>query len=1559
ATDSLVLLICHNGGSCSYIVAQSDRMSYTMQCCCGQLIRQHSFYTDVGSNPSGLAQGSSLLQDSGPWTVERHTEKIPTDAYGTILFQGGSQGYKAKFVRLSNDSKIEDIIHLMIKYWRMKLPKLLISIHGGTQKFEIQHSLKEALSRGFIKAAESSEAWIITDGISNGVTTHIRDAIKEEAFRLSHTVCTIGIAPWGVVEGRSDLVGRNVVAPYQSLKNPLSKLHVLNRHHSHFLLVDDGTVGKYGGEIHIRTELEKGVRQQLIHTRTGTHIPIVAVVIEGGPSIIYTVLDYLQQSPPVPVVVCEGSGRAADLLAYVYEQTESCGSLPEGTESDVITAIKKIFTMTHKEAASLLQILLACMRNKNCITVFRTGSEEQQDMDIAILTALLKGITSPNDQLVLALKWNRIDIAKNSIFMCGQQWRTEPLEQAMLDALIMNRVAFVKLLIENGVSVHKFLTIARLEELYKSKQNARNTTLLHLIQDVKKGTLPAGYKITLMDVGLVVELLMGGTFRCNYTKKHFRAMYKSLEQHSPRNASSYTSTISGHTRHEHFIQTAQPYKPKVTRSSAEPKKSTGIAENEDNTIKPFPYPFNDLLIWAVLTNRQSMALFLWQHGEDFLAKALVARKLYLSMYHEVRRNDIVDDTWQNLKANSKAFGKLALDLLDKAYKQNETMAMKLLTCELSNWSRFTCLKLAVFGRLRTFVGHTCTQSLLSDIWMGRLNLRKNSWYKVILGLYLPPIIPLLGYKTKEQMSHIPQSRDAHQMIVEEHKDSDEGIPMDVFHEVKMSEGLQENLTHVRTERKHFPSLRTFYAFYHAPIVKFWFNTFAYLGFLMLYSYVVLTEMKSMPSVQEWIVISVIFTTGLEKIYEIILSEAGKLTHKWKMWFHSYMNINDTFGLITFLIGVGFRLSTAHLTSDSDPYENPMFITGRIIYCLNIIFWFVRLLDFLNVNQEAGPYVLMMGKMITKMFSLLVIMAIVILAFGVPRRGILYPREKPSWYTLKEVVFRPYWMTFGEVFAYEIDACANESVVPYLCGPGTWLLPFLQGVYLIFEYILLVNLLIALFNNVYMQGKEMSDVLWKFQRYHFVMLYQHKPVLPPPLSFISYFTSLMRWIFVQRKKNRLNGTKLYLTQEEQKTLHDFEERCVVMYFNDKKDFDSSNSEERIRVTNERVEQMGDRMKDVGDHVSIIKHSLRCLDYHIGHLQDLSGLTYDALSTLTAQKALESSRSHSIISCDLSLSRQTSDDGIERSAVGRTGRNHHVWSRSLSHPGLEKVHNSRVTKSQRKFLSDTSPVHTIERNNLYRLSQSIPFTQLPPVGELVTVYRLEESSPEIMNNSMSSWSQQGYYAKIEFLGRKEMGGGLRRAVKVICAWCEYDLLKEEQLYIIKSFLPEVVNTWSGVYKEDTVLQLCLREIQQQRAAQKLLFAFNQMKPKTILYSPRFLEVFLLYCHSADQWFTIEECMAGKFRKYNNNTGNENIPKNMLEKTMLAFSHWTYEYTKGEFLVLDLQGVGENLTDPCVIKAGQGRSHDMIFGPANLGDDAIQNFCSKHECNTCCRNLKLPGI
>lgn len=60
-------------------------------------------------------------------------------------------------------------------------------------------------------------------------------------------------------------------------------------------------------------------------------VPVVCVVVEGGPAIVSTVLDYVSHVPPVPVFVFEGSGRAADLLAFLHKHTsvDRYACLPE------------------------------------------------------------------------------------------------------------------------------------------------------------------------------------------------------------------------------------------------------------------------------------------------------------------------------------------------------------------------------------------------------------------------------------------------------------------------------------------------------------------------------------------------------------------------------------------------------------------------------------------------------------------------------------------------------------------------------------------------------------------------------------------------------------------------------------------------------------------------------------------------------------------------------------------------------------------------------------------------------------------------------------------------------------------------------------------------------------------------------------------------------------------------------------------------------------------------------------------------------------------------------
>ena len=53
----------------------------------------------------------------------------------------------------------------------------------------------------------------------------------------------------------------------------------------------------------------------------GLGIPVVLVVVEGGTDCIADARKSLEHN--IPVVVCAGTGRAADILAYAYTHTKT------------------------------------------------------------------------------------------------------------------------------------------------------------------------------------------------------------------------------------------------------------------------------------------------------------------------------------------------------------------------------------------------------------------------------------------------------------------------------------------------------------------------------------------------------------------------------------------------------------------------------------------------------------------------------------------------------------------------------------------------------------------------------------------------------------------------------------------------------------------------------------------------------------------------------------------------------------------------------------------------------------------------------------------------------------------------------------------------------------------------------------------------------------------------------------------------------------------------------------------------------------------------------------
>ncbi|XP_023715703.1 transient receptor potential cation channel trpm isoform X3 [Cryptotermes secundus] len=1112
------------------------------------------------------------------WMPSTHTQLLPTDAFGTIEFQSGTHKRKAQYVRLAHDTRPELIMQLFTKEWGLELPKLVITVEGGKSNFGQQRKLGRVLHKSLSKIAGATGAWVFTDGLNKGVTRQIGDALLLENVKSSAQVIVIGIAPWGIVEDCYQLCGHNHDVPYHSISSLRPEYAVLNKHHSYFLLADDGTLRRYGAELVLRRNLEKYISNQKLHPGSQCCTPLVCLMIGGGCNTIRTVRDYVMDTPLVPVVVCDGSGRAADLLASVLEHEQT---VLESMRNYFVTLIQNMFEVDMKQAECLYSLLLQCTQRKNLITVVRLTDQQEetsQELDLAILKSVLTGQhLSSSEQFDFALMWNRVDIATSDIFICQQEWPPGALEEAMMQALKLDRVDFVKLLLKNGVSMQKFLSVPRLEELYNTKQGPFKKLgyISRQIHHISRGNM-----CTLHDVGLLINKLMGGSYKSYYTQRKFqliyaRAMRKSLDFQQSYGTTSMTSGLP---------------------------RGTLLTSNEENL---FDYPFNELLVWAVLTERQQMALLMWQNGEEALAKALVACKLYNAMADEVAENHSETQIYEDLINYRKEFENIALELLDYCYKQRVDQAKQLLTCELQNWSKETCLNLAVAANHLALLAHPCSQMVLADLWRGGLCTRKSNNLKVIFGLLCPFYIPKLEFKLEEELQLLPQAEEEHLVYLEKEHKSTEGQSTDNHHNtVADAESLIYNESHnTRNANRNNRPLslgEKLYAFYTAPITKYWGHSIAYIVFLMTFSYTVLVKMENKPSWPELYTIIYICTLACEEVREILSSKPVALRQKLSVWAQHWWNPCEAVAIIFFFIGLFLRL---HPSSLHD---------GRLIFCVNIVFWFVRILKILAVNKYFGLLVTMMGKMLLDTNKFMFIIIVILLSFATCHRSILHPNREPSWAFIREMFFKPYFMLFGEVFAESILPECDKDTDFMTCQIGRWF-SFVQTViYLFVSNFIIINVLLALYNNRFDEVSAVSRQVWMFRRFRVVMEYEKKPVLPPPLTVFCHVFLLFRHFHHKvhgTEASYDNDLKLFLDHDVQVCLGDFEEECLDSYLEEQETKLHRSNDECIRNTADKVDNLYEKVKDISQERNNLTSDIQGIEVHI---RKLGGLTNQMLS-----------------------------------------------------------------------------------------------------------------------------------------------------------------------------------------------------------------------------------------------------------------------------------------------------------------------------------------------------------
>ena len=123
------------------------------------------------------------------------------------------------------------------------------------------------------------------------------------------------------------------------------------------------------------------------------------------------------------------------------------------------------------------------------------------------------------------------------------------------------------------------------------------------------------------------------------------------------------------------------------------------------------------------------------------------------------------------------------------------------------------------------------------------------------------------------------------------------------------------------------------------------------------------------------------------------------------------------------------------------------------------------------------------------------------------------------------------------------------------------------------------------------------------------------------------------------------------------------------------------------------------------------------------------------------------------------------------------------------------------------------------------------------------------------------------------------------------------------------------------------------------------------------PSYRDIFL--GKIGDEVVSIEQYVSGDFVKYINNTGDIDRSLGEVGKKMECLTHYTYEKSEKQLMLLDIQGSHYNLYDPEIASSVHRKDGEYLFGAGNLATRAIGKFIQEHSCNHYCELIGLKKL
>ncbi|XP_054888328.1 transient receptor potential cation channel subfamily M member 2-like isoform X2 [Poeciliopsis prolifica] len=1042
------------------------------------------------------------------WDKEKHTRNDSTDAFGDICFDGLGQK-TSKYVRVSADTKAEVLYELLTQQWKLSPPNLLISVTGGAKNFYLKSNLQKTFRRGLIKVAQTTGAWIITGGTHSGVMKHVGQAVREYGLsNMQGQVVTIGVATWGVIHNRDKLINKEGCFPANYVIDTQGQgaLACLDNNHTHFLLVDDGTNGRYLVENELRAKLEKHISgRNLGNNESSMTIPVVCVALDGGPGTLDTIYNAMING--TPCVILEGSGRIADVIAQMFGE--------RGTSSLIQQKMKKSFGQEYAkfkphEIMKATEKIQDILKMSDLLTIFKAREDDQGgvDLDVAILKALLKasrtdesqGGESWKRQLALAITWNRVDLAKTEIFTEQSIWKSEDLHPAMTLALVGNKPEFVSLLLESGLCLREFLKDDDdLCELYKHLPNCfflyKLAKRMNLELGVRRRALgqrvhvPAGVKISLTHVSDEVRHLLG-----KFTQHIYPPSI--MTYHLDMSTEDISSSLS---KDQTMIQ--------------DPSGQNRAEVQRD--------PGSDLFLWAIIQNNKELSEIAWDQCRDCMPAALAASKILKKMAEE----SIDADEPQEMLELAKHYENHAIGVFNQCYKSDKERAQKLLVRISSFWGKTTSLRLALEANDKNFVAQSGVQALLSQIWCGKLSVENPVWRVLVCMVFFPLIYTRFVVFSKPNAE-----------------------PLGCWSKLV---GL-----YCSPQVKFYGNIVSYFAFLllFAVVLMVDFQSTPSIVELVLYIWLfslVCEEIrqlfydpdgfgfrkKAKRYIHEmWNILDVI------SIVLFCLGVAFRLTTK--LFYPGKIILCIDFVVFCLRLMAIFTISRT-LGPTIIIVKKMMMDMFFFMFLLSI--WVVAYgvakqgilihndnrLDWIMRGAVYEPYLIIFGNFPDNIDNA----KFDINSCSMNGRDPLKPK----------------------------CPVLNEDQMPVF---PEWLTIVMLCVYLLFANILLLNLLIAIFNYTFEEIHDNTDSIWKFQRYELIKEYYSRPAAPPPFIIFSHLYLLIRKIVLFKAPIRSTDFKKQLSQKEEEELLSWEALMKDRYLLSAQQEQSRSTESHVLDTSQK-------------------------------------------------------------------------------------------------------------------------------------------------------------------------------------------------------------------------------------------------------------------------------------------------------------------------------------------------------------------------------------------------------